>query len=332
MPSNSVSIIVEWDNVRLAELGRCRAMLRQLARQASALCHSGCGDPAARSPRLEVSGPIELLVLHDPGRVDRRAVQAVLDDELGAAPPGLSVRLIDAPGMAYYELKNHGVRHAQGSLIVFMDSDVVPEPDWLEELIQPLARPDVQIVGGNTYVDATGLYSRAVALTWFFPLREQARELRTTDRFFANNVAARRALLEAHPFPIDPGAARGACLALSHQLADRGIPIYRNPAAQASHPAPAGLRHFLRRAIADGRDHRIYAASSERSTRATVRHFYYEIRRAISTVRKHGASVRLSPAAAPAAAAIGASYYLLGLAASLATLASPRFMKQRFQL
>lgn len=332
MPSNSVSIIVEWDNVRLAELGRCRAMLGQLARQAFVLCHSRCGEPAARMPRLEVAGPIELLVLHDPERVDRSAVQAVLDDELGAAPAGLSVRLVDAPGMAYYELKNHGVRHARGDIIVFMDSDVIPEPDWLEELLRPLVRPDVQIVGGNTYVDATNLYSRAVALTWFFPLREDGRELRTADRFFANNVAARRDLLEAHPFPIDPGAARGACLVLARELAARGIPIYRNPAAHASHPAPAGFHHFIVRAIADGRDHSIYAAPAERGARATMRHFYYEVRRAIAAVHDHGASVRLSPAAAPAAAAIGASYYLLGLMASLATLASPGFMKQRFQL
>jgi hypothetical protein len=332
MPSPAISIIVEWDNIRLAELGRCRAMLREVARQASELRHTGCRDVAAAAGSVSPADAIELLVLYDSERIHRGAVESVLHAELGPAPAALAPRAIAAPGMAYYALKNFGVAHAAGAVVVFVDSDVIPEPGWLAELLAPLAREEVQFVGGNTYVDATGLYSKAVALTWFFPLRETGTDLRTANRFFANNFAARRALLAAHPFPLDEGAARGSCLALSRKLTASGITIYRNPAAQASHPAPKGLARFVVRALADGRDYWIHAASADRGVRSVARHFYYEMRRAVTAVRTHGSAVRLTRAGVPAAAAIGAGYYLLGFAASLATRAHPAFMKRRFQL
>lgn len=332
MPFPSVSIIVEWDNVRLAELGRCRAMLREVARQACELRHTDCRDTTSAAAAPPAADAIELLVLYDSERIHRGAVQSVLHDELGPAPVALAPRVIAAPGMAYYALKNFGVTHAAGEIVVFVDSDVIPEAGWLSGLVTPLADEAVQLIGGNTYVDATGLYSKAVALTWFFPLRETGTTIGTADRFFANNFAARRALLVAHPFPIDEGAARGACLALSRSLTALGVTIYRNPAAQAAHPAPKGLVHFVTRAIADGRDHCIYAPPAERGVRAVARHFYYETRRAMTAVRTRGAAVRLPRAGVPLAAAIGAGYYLLGLTGSLATRVHPAFMKRRFQL
>ncbi len=327
-----MSIIVEWDNVRLAELGRCRAMLREVARQASGLRHSGCRGTAPAAPTDPSPDRIELLVLYDSERIHRGAVESVLHAELGPAPAALAPRVIAAPGMGYYSLKNFGVTHAAGELVMFVDSDVIPEAGWLSGLITPFADSGVQLIGGNTYVDATGFYSKAVALTWFFPLRETGSAIRTADRFFANNFAARRPLLVAHPFPTGDGAARGACLALSRRLTAGGIAIHRNPAAQASHPAPKGIGHFITRAIADGRDYCIYAEPAERGTRPVARHFYYEMRRAVTAVRTRGPAVRLARAGVPLAAAIGASYYLLGLTASLATRVHPGFMKRRFQL
>jgi glycosyltransferase involved in cell wall biosynthesis len=44
---------------------------------------------------------------------------------------------------------NTGVREAQGEIVVFTDSDCVPDPEWLRALVEPFADPDVVAVGGR---------------------------------------------------------------------------------------------------------------------------------------------------------------------------------------
>ncbi|MCC7354413.1 MAG: glycosyltransferase [Anaerolineae bacterium] len=44
---------------------------------------------------------------------------------------------------------NTGVRQAQGEIIVFTDSDCVPEPGWLRALVAPFADPEVVAAGGR---------------------------------------------------------------------------------------------------------------------------------------------------------------------------------------
>ncbi len=44
--------------------------------------------------------------------------------------------------------RNIGLAHARGDIAIFIDDDAVPEPDWLELLLQPYADPEVATVGG----------------------------------------------------------------------------------------------------------------------------------------------------------------------------------------
>jgi cellulose synthase/poly-beta-1,6-N-acetylglucosamine synthase-like glycosyltransferase len=44
---------------------------------------------------------------------------------------------------------NTGVRQAKGEIIVFTDSDCVPEPDWLRKLVAPFRDADVVATGGK---------------------------------------------------------------------------------------------------------------------------------------------------------------------------------------
>src|SRR3954465_1208858 len=70
----SLSVIVEWENARLAEARRSLLMLEALARQ---LEEDGAGAAAAR--------PVEILILHNPAAVDGRAIEAMLTR---VRPPG----------------------------------------------------------------------------------------------------------------------------------------------------------------------------------------------------------------------------------------------------
>jgi glycosyltransferase involved in cell wall biosynthesis len=44
--------------------------------------------------------------------------------------------------------RNIGLAHARGDVVIFIDDDAAPEPDWLEALLRPYADPEVATVGG----------------------------------------------------------------------------------------------------------------------------------------------------------------------------------------
>jgi hypothetical protein len=107
------------------------------------------------------------------------------------------VRIISTEGLEYVEQKNFGARQSNPDLIIFLGSDVIPEPGWLIGLLGAFRNPEVQVAGGNTYLSPEGLYGKAFALFWFFPMRVEGNGLRRTNGFWANNVAFRREFLES---------------------------------------------------------------------------------------------------------------------------------------
>src|SRR3990172_1590472 len=113
-----LSIVVEWENVRLADSGRAREMLRRVGRQAAEL------------PADLPSGPVELIVLHD-DELDAVSVGSFVEEALGPVHPHVELRVVPTPGGGYYALKNAGARLARGDIVVFLDSDVIPEDGWL---------------------------------------------------------------------------------------------------------------------------------------------------------------------------------------------------------
>lgn len=240
----STSLVVEWENARLSDRDRSRRMLAALGRQLSALD----GQP---------DEPIELIVLHDEGVVARPALEKFVLDALGDAQ-SVTLRTIATRDAGYYDQKNIGARAARGDLVVFLDSDVIPEDRWLDNLLGNFADPAVDVVCGSTYIEATSLYAKAFAMFWFFPTRtddgpQRPQRPDTTDSFYANNLAFRRTLFLRYEFP-DLPLVRGQCAALAESLHRDGHHILLDPRACVSHPPPNGPVHFVRRAICEGHD------------------------------------------------------------------------------
>jgi hypothetical protein len=287
-----ISIIVEWENVILAGAPRARAMLARLAGEARC-----CEEP------------LEILFCH-PGADPPELAEA------GAALPPVC-RFVAASGAHYYELKNVAAAEARGAILVFLDSDVIPAEGWLQALLAPFADPAVQVVAGHSTIDAENLYSRAFALTWFFPLPAGPAPLQPVPRFFANNVAFRREVFLAHPFSALEGTSRGACVRLAQELGRQGITIWKTTAARVTHPAPRGFRHFLLRGLAEGRD-RILPERGWRATPlATAARWLRNCLAGLVSILLRHRRVGLSPAGIPAAAAICFAYYSLYAAGEL---------------
>jgi len=310
MSEPRVSIVIEWENALLAEGARAVAMLRAVRQQAEALAAAPEVCPPLSGPR-----PLaELLIVFDSTRSVGAEVAELLD-EMCAGTDVLRSRLVPVRDSGYYSKKHHGASAAAGEVVVFLDSDVVPEPDWLAQIVGPLASPEVQVVAGSTYIEAAGLVGKTFALTWFFPLRSDAGASPRGPLLVANNLAIRRDVYLAHPFPEIHGSSRGACLLFADDLTRAGIAVLHNPLARAAHPAPHGFVHVSMRALAQGRDRvlrerlqgRRWSASWPASLYRLVRH-QAGVAWKIST---RFWRVGLNPLLIPAACAVAGYYYWL---------------------
>ncbi|MGK2924441.1 MAG: glycosyltransferase [Lysobacterales bacterium] len=305
-----LSIVVEWENVLLSGSDRSAAMLREVRRQAQALV---AGVSAADA--TQAGPPLELLLVYDPAEFDEAVLTALLGSHLGPAGDVLRWRVLPTRDSGYYKNKDFGARSAAGDIIVFLDSDVIPEPGWLEQIVSGLADPAVSIVAGSAYIDPAGLIGKVFALTWFFPLRSKNGPLRAVNHFFANNLAMRRELYLQYSFPDLEETSRGACIVLASELAQANIAVYHDPRARVAHPAPNGFAHISKRALAQGRD-RLYrerhygsrwSASWPAACVRALRHCGASAWKICTNFR----AVGLSPLLIPAAIAVAWYYYLL---------------------
>ena len=277
-------------------------------------------------------GAFELLLLYDNHEVGEAAVRANVEKYFAADAPACQLRFVAAPGLNYYEQKNRGAELARGEIVVYIDSDVIPEERWLESLLTPLADPHIQIVCGNSYLAAEGPYSKAFALFWFFPLRAAKDTLQPQYSFFANNFAVCRETMLEHPFQPVSGTARAGAWRWPTGSA-QGITIYCNSAARVSHPAPFGFSHFWRRALVQGRDHVLMRRSLGKGGffRNLPKVLLLPLRASWKIVR-NGRHVKLSLPELPAAIAIAIAYNLLAITGYLITHLAPSYAEQNWHV
>jgi len=244
----SASVVVEWYNLTYAELGRTKDMLAEVTSQATSLCRTDASSPTG------LSGPLELVIAFDESRLTEQQVRSSLPDSV-AGSDHLIPRFLAVPAANYCKMKNAGAAITNGEILIFLDCDVIPEPNWLAALLGAFTDPSVSVVVGNTYVDCSdgGTYSRSMALTWMFPLRDLDDRLNRATWFYANNVAFRRQIFLSRQFPDTPGLIHAPAALLVERLNRDGIDIWHAGGARASHPPPNGLLHFAKRAIAGGR-------------------------------------------------------------------------------
>ncbi|HEX8381343.1 MAG TPA: glycosyltransferase [Allosphingosinicella sp.] len=297
------SIIIEWETGQEGHDGRSVACLAELGRQ-------------MREERSAFAAPPELILVFDPRQAPRREVEAAA--AAAAGPSGWPGRLEIAaapPGCDYYGMKNHGFARASGDIVLFLDSDLLPEPGWLRALAAPFADPARSVVVGRTHFETGTLYERAVALFWIFDERLAADEVRPTARLVSNNIAFRRPLFAALPFPTR-STYRGQCSELGAKLTRLGIVMYEATAARAVHPAPAGLRAFAARAAHAGRDSCVQAAIEGLGGRFEALRAW---RRDLASVRRRIAhrapAVGAGAGSRASALALGALYYSIKAAA-----------------
>ena len=232
-----LSIVIEWENAGRIGHDRALAMLAQLHHQLLTL-------PGG------LIGPAEILLVFESSLVDQAQLQAAVDAH-GAWPA--VIRTIGSEVGGSFEQKTLGAERASGDIIIFLDSDVVPEPGWLEALLTPFASCDAQIVAGATSVERSGLYSTAMALGWIFPMPPEDRSIGQARIFYANNVAFRREMMAVMRFP-RADQYRVQVGVVQRRLAESVYRYLSSPTAAVLHPPPRGLGGFVTRALWCGYD------------------------------------------------------------------------------
>ncbi|MBN2430532.1 MAG: glycosyltransferase family 2 protein [Acidobacteria bacterium] len=154
------------------------------------------------------------------------------------------------------QARNIGAALARGHILVFLDADCRPHPDWLKQMAGSFEQPDVLAVGGQLRnANPRTAVSRAMFLLQFRESLQYGRWQAVTN-MPANNVAYRRDFyLEQGGYPEQMGSSEET---LFHaRLRARDVALYVNPAALVDHWNLEKMGRFLRHQVKQGRFFRI---------------------------------------------------------------------------
>jgi glycosyltransferase involved in cell wall biosynthesis len=175
--------------------------------------------------------------------------------------PNANLHYIYEPVKGLGHARNAGLARARGEIIVFTDDDVEVAPEWIEELVAPLANQSCEAVTGRITL-APGLlrpWMTRMHKVWLassddFELCEGSREL------IGANMGFRRSVLD-RVSAIDPELGAGRLgtaeeTLFGWQLVEAGFRIQYVPTAKVIHHLDASRllrRHWLGDAVKRGR-------------------------------------------------------------------------------
>lgn len=142
--------------------------------------------------------------------------------------------------------RNMGIKEAKGSVVLFIDSDCIPQKNWFQSLTQPFLNPEVSGVKGIYITRQKDLIARFVQLEFEERYRMLAQQ--ETIDFVDSYCAAFRkeALVRVNGF--DPSFPKpdNEDVDLSFRLARAGYRMIFQPEAVVEHKHPRGLWKYVK--------------------------------------------------------------------------------------
>ncbi|SIS10429.1 glycosyltransferase [Natronorubrum thiooxidans] len=144
-----------------------------------------------------------------------------------------------------YAARNRGLEEASGNYIAFIDSDCIPEPDWLQTGVEPLVNEEADLVAGRVEFLPTDPSNRSLA-----ELYDSVSHLRTKQAVASGNAPTanlfcRQEIIESiGPFQTD--IISGGDTEWTSAATDAGFRLDYAPEATVYHPARE-FRSLLRK-------------------------------------------------------------------------------------
>jgi GT2 family glycosyltransferase len=85
--------------------------------------------------------------------VDNDAPPGTTSDLDAATRLPVEARVVLEPTLGASHARNRGIAEARGSIVAFIDDDVVPDPDWLCRLVEPVLAGRCDATGGRVDLD-----------------------------------------------------------------------------------------------------------------------------------------------------------------------------------
>ena len=173
-------------------------------------------------------------------------------DETAALARAAGVRVISQPNGGPASARNAGIQAATGEIILFTDADCEPTPDWITQMVAPLADPQVAGVKGSYRTRQREVVARLAQCEFEERYDRQAR--RPVIDFVDSYAAAFRADVLRQAGGFDPAFphANNEDVDLSYRLARLGHRLVFNRRAVVYHRHVAGWRGYVRLKIRRG--------------------------------------------------------------------------------
>jgi GT2 family glycosyltransferase len=177
------------------------------------------------------------------------------------APFSLRMLIQEQSGPA--AARNHGIAVAQGSVIVFIDDDVCPVPQWLDVHLRHHEEDERAVVIGPL---SPGRRNRPIWVRWEDVAVQQQAMLAghyqpTPRQFYTGNSSVRKEWLEAVG-GFNGQLQRAEDIELAFRLADIGLHFIFDPAADGAHNAMRTYRSWSQIAPQYGRNDLLIAQQS----------------------------------------------------------------------
>jgi len=158
------------------------------------------------------------------------------------------VKLLRQPHQGPAAARNAGAQAARGELILFLDADCEPAPDWIERMVQALRRDGVAGASGIVRTRQRNLVARFVQAEYDVRYARIARQ--PTIDFISSATAGyhRRIFSAVGGFATELGGAED--VDLSFRLSEAGYRLVFEPRAVVYHPHPESLIAYARRKFA----------------------------------------------------------------------------------
>jgi cellulose synthase/poly-beta-1,6-N-acetylglucosamine synthase-like glycosyltransferase len=161
------------------------------------------------------------------------------------AATGRDVVLISQPHRGAAAARNTGAHRAQGEIILFIDADCVPEPNWIEAMISSFTDQDVVGVSGRIRTRQKNLVPRFIQLEYDARYGKIAKHRYIDHINTATGAYRREVFLGSRGFLENLLGAED--VELSFRLANRGHKMVSAPEAIVYHRHPESILEYARR-------------------------------------------------------------------------------------